>query len=149
MVYAAFCMNLLSFCILKISIHLPTNDTYVANAFLMVFGNNGLIIFSSLLAYLFAQILDVKIYSVLKNWTNGRFLWLRNNGSTFLAQLADTLTVNTIFLYFGLGMSWNEVVPIMVFSYFYKISFSLAGTPLFYLAVSLARKKLGRTSTAS
>lgn len=141
MVYAAFGMNLLSFLILQISVSLPTKDTAAASSFATVFGNNGIIIFSSLIAYLFAQILDVKMYTLIKRWTNGRFLWLRNNGSTFIAQIADTLTVNTIFLYFGLGMTWEEVVPIMVFSYLYKIFFSLAGTPLFYFAVSFVRKR--------
>lgn len=105
-----------------------------------VLGLNGVIIFSSLLAYLLAQIIDIQVYAYIKHCTGERFLWLRNNASTLISQIVDTFTVNMIFLYWGLGMNMSQVIQIMIFSYCYKAFFSIANTPLLYLLVFLAKK---------
>ncbi|MGI9290901.1 MAG: queuosine precursor transporter, partial [Gammaproteobacteria bacterium] len=47
-------------------------------------------VFGSLLAYLISQSLDVYLFHRIKKATGGRFLWLRNNGSTMISQLVDT-----------------------------------------------------------
>ena len=50
-------------------------------------------------AYLLAQMIDVQLFHFWKRRTRGRHLWLRNNGSTMVSQLVDSVTVNVIFLY--------------------------------------------------
>ena len=61
--------------------------------FSTVFGNTALAVFASMLAYLFAQFIDIQIYHFWKRITKGKHLWLRNNFSTFSSQFVDTLTI--------------------------------------------------------
>ena len=131
-------MSLLSFCMIQLSLLLPSNVD--DRAFREVLGLSGLRIFSSLTAYIIAQVVDIQLYSLIKSWTGERFLWVRNNGSTCISQLIDTIVIDIIFLYWGLGLSMNIVFPIMVLSYAYKAFFSFAATPLFYVCVHLFRR---------
>ena len=48
---------------------------------------------ASMIAYLLAQFCDVQIFHFLKKATNGKYLWLRNNGSTLVSQLVDSFAV--------------------------------------------------------
>lgn len=139
MVYIALAMNLLSFGIIQLALILPSTIQEEQVAFTLVLGLSGLRIFSSLTSYLLAQIVDIQIYALIKKWTGERFLWLRNNGSTCTSQLLDTILVDIIYLYWGLAMGLNEVLPIMFISYIYKALFSIASTPLFYLCVFLVK----------
>jgi uncharacterized integral membrane protein (TIGR00697 family) len=140
MVYIALMMNLFSFGIIQLGLFLPATTTEGQQAFQIILGLSGLRIFSSLISYITSQIIDIQLYAAIKRWTGPKFLWLRNNGSTCFSQLVDTVMIDIIFLWWGLGMSWNEVVPIMIFSYLYKAFFSIASTPLFYLSVFMMRK---------
>jgi len=142
MVYSAFGMSLLSFAMIKMALILPTDRLETQDAFQTVLGLGSLRIFSSLTAYIISQLADVQLYALIKQWTGPRFLWLRNNGSTCLSQMIDTVVIDTIFLYWGLGMTMNEVLPIMLFSYAYKAFFSFSCTPLFYFCVFIIQRRI-------
>ena len=73
--------------------------------FSTVFGNTAIAVGASMLAYLFAQFIDIQVYHFWKRLTKGKHLWLRNNFSTFSSQLIDTLTVVTLLCVFG-GISY-------------------------------------------
>lgn len=139
MVYTALAMSLFSFLLIQIGLSLPTAETPVQEGMQMIFGLSCLRIFSSLLAYIASQWVDIQTYAAIKRWTGLKWLWLRNNGSASLAQIVDTVLIDLIFLWWGLGMKMEEVGPIMLFSYLYKILFSAASTPLFYLLVFWCR----------
>ena len=139
MVYTALGMTILSYGIIQFALLLPSIDPENQHVFQSVLGLNGLIISASLIAYVLSQLLDIQLYSLIKQWTGCRFLWLRNNGSTLISQIVDTATVNIIHLYWGLGMEIGVVIQIMLFSYTYKSAFSVLNTPLFYLGVFLAK----------
>ncbi len=149
MVYTAFGMTILSYVIIQLALMLPAADDNNQSAFQSVMGLNGLIISASLIAYLLAQVIDIHLFALIKQWTNCRFLWLRNNGSTLASQIVDTITVNLIHLYWGLGMEISLVFNIMLFSYIYKAIFSMLNTPLFYLAVFLAKTNRATQPTKS
>ena len=53
------------------------------------FGSVG----ASMVAYLTAQFVDVRLFHFWKQRTQGKALWLRNNGSTLVSQLVDTSAV--------------------------------------------------------
>ena len=55
----------------------------------LAFGSVG----ASMVAYLTAQFVDVRLFHFWKERTNGKALWLRNNGSTLVSQLVDTSAV--------------------------------------------------------
>lgn len=139
MVYIALGMSLLSFGMIQVALLLPATGFDEQQAFQTVLGLSGLRIFSSLISYLTSQLVDIQLYAAIKRWTGPKFLWLRNNGSTCVSQIVDTVMIDLIFLWWGLGMPMSEVAPIMVFSYAYKAFFSVACTPIFYFLVFLIR----------
>ena len=48
---------------------------------------------ASMMAYMAAQFCDVYLFHFWKKLTHGKHLWLRNNGSTLISQLVDTVAV--------------------------------------------------------
>lgn len=142
MIYIAFFLNTISFGLIQLALFLPALSVEDQIAFQAVLGLSGLRIFSSLTSFLTAQIVDVQLYALIKRWTGPNLLWLRNNGSTLVSQLVDTLMIDILYLYWGLGMEFAQVLPIMCFSYIYKVFFSIASTPLFYFLVALTKARL-------
>lgn len=103
--------------------------------YLAVFGQSARAIFASMVAYLLAQLIDVRLYHFWRHLTDGRHLWLRNNGSTMLSQLVDTTAVVTI-LFYGVW-TWPQIGTVVLASYMYKLLVAAADTPLMYLGTWL------------
>jgi uncharacterized integral membrane protein (TIGR00697 family) len=112
------------------------------NAFQTVMGLNSLVMSASLIAYVVGQIIDIQLYAWIKQMTGPDLLWLRNNGSTLVSQMVDTIIVNLIHLYWGLGIELSIVLKMMLFSYVYKAIFSIINTPIFYGCVFLAKHRV-------
>jgi len=93
-----------------------------------------------MLAYLFAQFIDIKIYHFWKKLTKGKMLWLRNNFSTFSSQIIDTVTVISLLCLFEV-LSWDSFLGLVVSGIVFKILIAFLDTPLLYLSVYLFRKK--------
>lgn len=105
-----------------------------------VFGSAKIAVFSSMLAYLFAQFIDIQIYHFWKKRTKGKHLWLRNNFSTFSSQFIDTFTVLFLLCLFE-EIAWNKFYGLLIAGVSFKILIALADTPLLYLGVYLMRKR--------
>jgi len=97
---------------------------------------------ASMIAYIIAQLVDVHMFHFWKKLTKGKHLWLRNNGSTVVSQLVDTIAVILITHY------WAGLLPIhdkasvasqlMTFitaGYVFKLVMALADTVPFYIGV--------------
>lgn len=112
-------------------------------AYESAFAAPGILLFASMLAYLVAQLLDVSLFHFWKRVTKGRFLWLRNNGSTAVSQLVDTIIVNGIFLPVAFGMDFGATVSVIVAVYLCKLALAVLDTPLIYLGVWFAKRRLG------
>jgi uncharacterized integral membrane protein (TIGR00697 family) len=105
-----------------------------------VFTLPGILILASMSAYLVAQLMDVRMFHYWKRLTDGRHLWLRNNASTMVSQMVDTIIVNAIFLGIGLGLGWALVIKIIIASYLCKVVMAALDTPLIYAGVALIRR---------
>ena len=105
-----------------------------------VFQNAWRIIAASMIAYLFAQFVDVKIFHFWKKLTNGKHLWLRNNGSTVASQLIDTTLVVCI-LFLGV---WNgdQIFQAIIDGWLFKMLMALVDTPIIYGIVYLLKGKI-------
>ncbi|NVJ88802.1 MAG: queuosine precursor transporter [Flavobacteriaceae bacterium] len=114
----------------------PVNDTI----FTKVFGAAPLAVLSSMLAYLFAQFLDIRIYHFWKKFTKGKHLWLRNNFSTFSSQFIDTLTVLVLLCSFGI-IDWSNFLGLLLSGVIFKIIVAALDTPILYLVVYAFRKR--------
>jgi hypothetical protein len=102
---------------------------------------------ASMLAYLAAQFIDVELFHFWKNVTDGRHLWLRNNGSTLVSQLVDTISVILIthFLAKGIPLDasrplWPQLLTFIGAGYTFKMLIALLDTVPFYIGA----KHLGR-----
>ena len=111
------------------------NDT-----FSRVFGNTVLAVFASMMAYLFAQYVDIHVYHFWKKLTRGKHLWLRNNFSTFTSQIIDTSTVLLLLCGFGI-IDWDKFAGLLISGVIFKILIALLDTPLLYLAVYIFRRR--------
>ena len=113
----------------------PINDTTFNNVFL----NAPLAVLASMLTYLFAQFIDIRVYHFWKRLTKGKMLWLRNNFSTFSSQLIDTLLVVGLLSVFGV-LEWKLFWGLVISSFLFKIIVAALDTPLLYLFVGVFRK---------
>jgi uncharacterized integral membrane protein (TIGR00697 family) len=104
------------------------------------FGNSWRVIMSSMVAYLFAQLVDVRLFHFWKDLTGGKHLWLRNNASTVLSQLVDTTLV--VFVLFAGTLPWPTVGQYIVDGWLFKALTALLDTPFLYGATWLIRKRL-------
>jgi len=114
----------------------PVQDTM----FNTVFGNTVLAVFASMMAYLFAQFIDIQIYHFWKQLTKGKHLWLRNNFSTFLSQFVDTFTVVGLLCIFKI-IAWDRFLGLLLSGFIFKIIIAFLDTPFLYLGVFLFRKR--------
>ncbi len=108
--------------------------------FSKVFGLSPIAVLASMLAYLFAQFIDIKIFHFWKRKTNGKHLWLRNNFSTFSSQFIDTLTVITLLCSFGV-LPWSLFNTLLISGFLFKIIIALLDTPILYFIVYLFRNR--------
>jgi uncharacterized integral membrane protein (TIGR00697 family) len=102
---------------------------------------------ASMLAYMAAQFVDVYVFHFWKKLTNGKHLWLRNNGSTLVSQLVDTTAVICITHFYAQALPVDDakaIVPqLLAFiaaGYVFKVLMALLDTGPFYLgAYALSR----------
>ncbi|MCA9293906.1 MAG: queuosine precursor transporter [Phycisphaerales bacterium] len=104
---------------------------------------------ASMIAYLTAQFVDVYVFHFWKKLTNGKHLWLRNNGSTLVSQLVDTTAVIIITHFYAHALPVNDANPIwpqlLVFiagGYAFKAGAALLDTIPFYIGASFLAKYL-------
>ena len=88
--------------------------------FSTVFGNTAIAVFASMMAYLFAQFIDIQIYHFWKKLTKGKHLWLRNNCSTFLSQFLDTVTVLLLLCSFN-AIAWDKFAGLLIAGFLFKV----------------------------
>lgn len=156
MVALGFFVTLINLLIIQLCIHVPGHNNWVApdnpfnyttvgeyqTAFLSVFGVNHTLVFGSMLAYICGQFVDIHCFHALKVKCKGKHLWIRNNLSTFLAQAIDTIIVNIVFLYIGLGLSYEVVLIMTIHYYLLKLIIAVLDTPFVYLGVHFLKKYL-------
>ena len=108
--------------------------------FSTVFGSTSIAVISSMLAYLFAQFVDIQIYHFWKSITKGKHLWLRNNFSTFLSQFIDTATVLILLCSFG-EIQWRLFNGLLMAGFLFKVIIAALDTPILYIFVFFIRKR--------
>lgn len=97
---------------------------------------------ASMIAYLAAQFVDVYMFHFWKKLTKGKHLWLRNNGSTIVSQLVDTVAVILVTHYYAHALPvdvakpiFNQLLIFIVSGYTFKLVAALIDTGPFYLSV--------------
>ncbi len=141
-VIAGIFASFFSMIIILIANYVPAIDNSPINneIFSKVFGLSPIAVLASMLAYLFAQFIDIKIYHFWKRKTKGKHLWLRNNFSTFSSQFIDTITVITLLCLFEV-LPWNLFSKLLISGFLFKILIAILDTPILYFIVYLFRTR--------
>ena len=108
--------------------------------FRQVFSLSPLAVLASMIAYLTAQFIDIRIYHFWKNYTQGKHLWLRNNFSTFASQIIDSSVVILLLCLFGV-LPWSLFWGLSLSSIVFKVFVAAIDTPFLYFFVALFRRR--------
>ena len=129
--------------IVTVSDKMPSDPFGVGSeVFSQVFGLSSAAVFASMMAYLFAQYIDVRLFHFWKRLTNGKHLWLRNNASTVFSQFIDTFSVLFLLCFFEV-LSWDMFGILLLNGFLFKVFFAAFDTPFVYLIVYYLRKEFG------
>lgn len=105
-----------------------------------LFGFLPRVALASVTAYLVSQLHDVWAFHAWREKTGGRHLWLRNNASTLVSQLLDSLVFCTIAFagVYPMAVFWEIVAS----TYLIKALVAVLDTPFIYLARHLGRQEV-------
>lgn len=122
----------------------PAVNDWAMPSFQTIFTNTPRVMLASVLVFAIVQRFDVWLYhkwwdySKRKFGDNKRFLWLRNNGSTMVSQLLNTVLYT--FGAFGGLYELPTLISICISSYAVFFVTSLADTPFVYWARTMKPK---------
>ncbi len=112
---------------------IPAETDFVHESMATIFALMPRITAASLVAYGISQMHDIFAYSwIRKALPSKKFLWVRNNGSTLISQLLDSV-IFTFAAFLGV-FPFEVLIQILITTYFLKVIVSLFDTPFIYLA---------------
>ena len=109
--------------------------------FNQVFQNAWRVIAASMMAYIVAQLIDVRLFHFWKRLTKGKMLWVRNNFSTVISQFVDTTLV--VFILFIGVESWSTMGSYISDGWLFKVICAALDTFLIYGFMAWARSYFG------
>ena len=125
-------------------LYTPSANDWVMPSIKTLFSQTPRLMLASFLGYVISQRLDVWLYhkwwemTSKKSGNSRAFLWLRNNGSTLISQIINTLIFNLIA--FAGMYSTKTLVSIVLSTYVIYFFTSLLDTPVVYTARYLKEK---------
>ncbi|MFA9288835.1 MAG: queuosine precursor transporter [Weeksellaceae bacterium] len=135
---------LLGFTLFAIALPAATRFAATEPAYDTIFAKSARITAASLIALMLADFLDIAIFSKIRQRLGKSKLWLRNNGSNFIAFFVDTVVFMTLAFY-ALDQSFADnagfLVSLIIPYWLLKCSMSIIETPLVYAGVKWLKKK--------
>lgn len=126
-------------------LYIPAENDWARESINAIFATTPRLILGSIAGYVVSQLFDVWLYHTWWQFTEKKcgdkkkFLWLRNNGSTLISQLINTIIFTTIS--FAGWYDFSTLLTIMVSSYVIYIFTSLLDTPAVYIARRMKEKE--------
>lgn len=111
----------------------------------LIYATTSGAVFASMLAYIAAQYCDVQLFHFWKRVTKGKYLWVRNNFSTLMSQMVDSVMVVTVTFgaaFFRDEMTLKTMLILVGSNYLFKATVALLDTGPLYLAVHYLRRYL-------
>ncbi len=144
-VYIGFFTLFSTVLIMQIALNFQPNEfDFIQESLRNIFQILPRIAAASLIAYGISQLHDIWAYNFWRNrFPENRYLWLRNNASTMVSQLIDSLLF-TFIAFWGL-LPHAEFLQILITTYVLKWIVSLIDTPFLYLAKYLHQRILSTT----
>ena len=128
-------------------IPLPSGDSLEGNVelFTVMYAMTSGAVTASMAAYITAQYCDVQLFHFWKRVTKGKHLWLRNNFSTLLSQLVDSVMVVTVTfgaVFLRGEMAFQTLLVLVASNYGFKAAVALVDTIPLYILVARLRRYL-------
>lgn len=126
-------------------LYIPNENDFAMPSIQTIFSNTPRLMIAGIGVYVVCQLFDVWLYHKWWDITTKRFgdskkfLWLRNNGSTLISQLVNTVLFN-IAAFAGIH-SINTIINIIISCYVIFVVTSLADTPFVYIARRIHEKQ--------
>lgn len=112
---------------------IPNSQDLVNDSMHTIFGFMPRLCFASLITYVISNTLDTYLYEFIKNKLPGdKYLWIRNNGSTMISQLIDSILF-TVISFAGI-YSWKVVIDLSIVTYIIKFIVAVLDTPFIYIS---------------
>lgn len=123
-------------------IHMPPNPTWGnQEAYVAVFGSTLRMTTASIISFMISQQLDVTLFFVIRRWTQGGKLWIRNNVATIISQFVDTCVFEYLAFWHLTPKFTTAFVFSLVLPYWgFKVIFALCDTPFCYWGVRWLKK---------
>lgn len=103
------------------------------NLFFSIHGGTLKAVIVGNIVYFISQSIDVFIYHKIKTWNSSTgTLWIRNNGSTLISQLIDSILVSVGFALVGI-FPFDIVGSVIITTIIIKYLAALIDTPFLYL----------------
>ncbi len=111
----------------------PSPSDFVQESMSVIFGLMPRIAAASLAAYGISQLHDIWAYTFWKQKRpENSYIWLRNNASTMISQLIDSV-IFTLIAFYGV-FPGDVLIQIVLTTYILKWAVAVADTPFIYLA---------------
>ncbi len=111
----------------------PDSSDFAQGSLASIFSLMPRIALGSLAAYGFSQLHDIWAYDLWRRrFPSKKFIWLRNNLSTMVSQLLDTL-IFTLIAFWGV-FETSVLIDIMLSTYVLKWVVAFLDTPFLYIA---------------
>ena len=125
----------------------PSTIDFANDSMSLLFGLNLRISISSAVMYFIANMADIYIFKKIKNKTNGKYLWLRNNVATILCNCLE----NFLFMFFAwVGIySIQEILMIALSTSIIEAVIGICDTPFLYIARRIKDGKRAKLDSAS
>ena len=128
-------------------LYIPADSDWVMPSIRTIFSTTPRLVLASMTVYAVSQLLDVWLYhkwwefSEKKSGSRRKFLWLRNNGSTLISQLVNTVLFNLAAFAGMEGYTPRLLGSIILAGYAIYVVTSLLDTPAVYLARRIHEKR--------
>lgn len=119
-------------------LYIPSASDFASDSLNTIFSLNIRITLGSLMGFGISQFIDATIYELLNK--RKKPIWIKNNVSTIISQLFDTVIFCTI-TYFG-TVDFPILFSIIVSMYVFKFIISLLDTPFLYIAKKIKNKEI-------
>jgi hypothetical protein len=141
-IWLGFACNLLAVIGIIIGQALPAASFWDAQAaYDRILGYTPRLLIASFVAFLFGEFANSYVLSRMKIATNGRWLWARTIGSTFIGQGLDSVIF--IFIAFWGTSPQDALLSAMVTQWLFKVAYEAAATPLTYIVVNFIKRQEG------
>lgn len=127
-------------------LYTPAESDKVMPHFIGIFTNTPRVILAGIIVYLIVQLLDIKLYyywwEVTKKFNKdaSRYMWVRNNLSTIIAQFFNAALFNIIAFY-GI-FSNQDLINVIISTFIIYVIMALLDTPFLYISRRVKPKDL-------